>query len=454
VTSAPQAVTVRRSVSIDDGPGGAPYWAEWDGERWAATDAPEFKVHVPETTEWLRLRCRSRHHRATKLWTWDGEAWSKTSEDLGLEFEVDEIWTEDTLEAWLALFENWREPSELLVRGILARRTVGVIRRGMSAGVGAWLAPHPIGRRVIVCDFDGLEADVLVPGWPGSTRWPTPDEGAALVRAAINRALPARFWGAGAVYRWSASTGVPGGSRGPCGWSRPSCHAVLIVDRPIADASLRGWFRSPDRGRRTDGTAMVDHAVAGSVQPLFVAPPIFTGAPSPWRGGMPRVGRLAGHEVTEAPAELLGGAELRRAQAEKLEAERVQQAQALALARAERTRRVIVGAVDPDGIEAERLLDEERRQRFGRAARARAAEKVLGAGVGDRHPTLIAQAYHLGTFVGGGVIDETEARQALTQAWSAVANGRDDGPRTIEAGLRDGARSPRTWDDVKAEGGA
>lgn len=70
--------------------------------------------------------------------------------------------------------------------------------------------------------------------------------------------------------------------------------------------------------------------------------------------------------------------------------------------------------------------DSKRREAFGRAVLARACDKVRGAAQGNRHYELKRQAFNVGTFVAGGVLDEMTARQALEEAYRThVANPPD-----------------------------
>ena len=269
--------------------GGAWRFMRWDGLAWREVAAPSFTMDAPGGCSWLRLRCADEGARATKLWRLGPDGWDKASEAPGTWFTTERIWVEDTAEAWAELFREWADDAgAFLVRGVLAREPEGgLVRRAKVADKGAWLGPHPVGRRVAVLDFDGLDVAALGwADWPGLVRWPTMDEGAELVRRTLRWALPGRFWGAAAAYRWSASTGVPGGKRGPAGWAVPSCHVALVLDRPVFDASLQAWLRAE--------VPRADASVAEAVKPLFLASPIYQGAASPWPADFPRVGLLEG----------------------------------------------------------------------------------------------------------------------------------------------------------------
>lgn len=420
----------------------------WDGAAWRDAADVRNTRDVPSSCVWIRLRVADEGARATKQWRLGVDGWTKEAEAPGFLFTPELVHVEDTPEAWAELFRVWADDAgAFLVRGLLAREPAGgLVRRAKVADKGAWLGPHPVGRRVLVLDFDGLDVAALGwADWPGLVRWPTVGEGTELVRRTLRRALPGRFWGAGAAYRWSASTGVPGGKRGPSGWSRPSCHVALVLDRPVCDESLQRWLRQ--------AVPMADASVAEAVKPLFLAGPLFLGAASPWPADFPRVGVLEGREVTEAPAELVDGWSWQTARDEERAAERVALAEATARAKRRELYSMTRGAWGDGWAEQEARRDEERRQRFAEAVLARAADKVSGAAKGTRHATVLACANHLGRFVAGGLLDEAAVRGALGQAWSQAAGGREDGARAVADGLRAGKRSPRTWAEVRDEGG-
>src|SRR4029453_17692066 len=81
---------------------------------------------------------------------------------------------------------------------------------------------------------------------------------------------------------------------------------------------------------------------------------------------------------------------------------------------------------------------------YGAAALHHAVEAVRAATPGGRNVTLNREAYGIGQLVAGGVIDETEARDALRAA--AVEAGLEAGEieRTLDGAFRAGAKEPRT----------
>lgn len=272
----------------------------WNGERWAPTTEGELWP-MPRSWEWMRLRRASRG-QITKVCTpIEGGAWTNEREPPPVWYTPEIITVADDVEAWAELLSEWEhDPAALLVRGILARNPTshGTIRRTLR-GDDAWIAPHPIGRRAIVLDFDKLEpAAVGFADWPGAKRWPTPDEGQRLVAMTVKARLPACFHGAAAAYRWSASAGVPK-VRGRTGWERPSCHVVFVLDRPVYDESLALWLEDK-----------ADPSVAGAEHALYLSPPRFEGAAAPtWPEGFHRVGMLGGTPEVVAPADLVDGEE-------------------------------------------------------------------------------------------------------------------------------------------------
>jgi len=275
--------------------------AVWGGENWVLSTEGE-PWPVPYECEWLRLRRASRGE-VTKLFRPAAEGWAADrSAKPPLRFRPEIVTVPNGVDSWAALLREWEHyPDALLVRGVLARNpnANGEINR-TRCGPDSSLAPHPIGRRVIVCDLDKLDPVALgLVDWRGAERWPTAAEGEALLRAAIKRRLPESFHGGAAAYRWSSSAGVPGGKRGPHGWVIASVHVFFVLDRPVRDESLAMWL---------DGKA--DPSVAHSEHALYLAPPLFEGAPAPtWPEDFDRVGTLDGEAAVVTPDDLHDGEE-------------------------------------------------------------------------------------------------------------------------------------------------
>ena len=405
----------------------------WDGLAWRPATGLGVQ-QCPAGNEWLRLH----GGRCAKLWRWSGDEWTKEGESPATWFRPELVRVDDTAAAWAAAWRTWIDDSEtMLVRGVQARAATagGMVRRVLRPEDGAWLGPHPVGRRVLVLDLDELPAVKVWRDWPGEARWPTIDEAAELVRRALRWALTGRFWGVAAAFRWSASAGVPGGARGPVGWSRPSCHAAIVLDRPVYDEPLRRWLRA--------SVPAADASVSGSVHPLYLAAPTFDGAASPWPADFPRVGLLEGEAVAEAPAELVDGwAWQARAAEEEVEAQR----------RAEEARwRLMVDRLENAAAGGWQEQERERARRYVQAAVRAAVDELLGAGKGSRHDTLRSQATGLGRLVAGGLpLDAETVRAELLAAWGQAAPGRGgEGKLAVDWGLDAGAREPRTWEEVR-----
>lgn len=406
---------------------------DWDGLAWRPATGLGVQP-CPGVNEWLRLR----GGRCAKLWRWSGSGWAKEGERLATWFWPELVRVDDTAAAWAAAWQAWQGDSEtMLVRGVPARWPTdnGRLRRPMKPEEGAWLGPHPVGRRVLVLDFDDVQAVKVWRDWPGETRWPTVDEAAELVRRVLRWALPGRFWGVAAAWRWSGSAGVPGGERGPVGWSLAKFHAALVFDRPVYDQALRRWLLA--------SVPAADAAVSGSVHPLYLAAPAFEGAASPWLEGFPRVGLLEGEPVVEAPTELVDGLTWQaKADADAADEER---------RREEARWRATLARVENAPNESWQEQEQERARRYVQAAVRGAVDELLSAGKGARHDTLRSQATGLGRLIAGGLpLDAETVRAELLAAWAQAAPGRGgEGKLAVDWGLDAGAREPKTWEEVR-----
>ena len=384
-------------------------------------------------TEWLRLRCAEHGKRAAKLWRRTANGWKADSYDAGTWFRPEIVKVPDAVEAWADLFRDWTDDAEsLLVRGVLAREPMGdgTVRRAMSTEKGAWLAPHPIGRRVVVFDFDKIDPTALAwPDWPGFVRWPSREEAGDLVQRKINAALPDAFHGAACAYRWSASPGVPGENRGPIGWSRPSCHVAMVLDRPVYDASLRRWLKGK-----------AEPSIACSVTPLYLAGPLFDDLAPEFPAGWERVGVLPGRPVVITPDELVDGEEWALDEEDRKLDQLLARAGGLARAK-------LVQLARPIGHDEREAA---RSQRYAKATIAGAVADLRKANEGDRHPTLFEKCSWLGQLVGGGLFERARIETEMFAVWCEVAPEREiEGLLAIQAGLNRGEREPLTWDEVQ-----
>ena len=90
----------------------------------------------------------------------------------------------------------------------------------------------------------------------------------------------------------------------------------------------------------------------------------------------------------------------------------------------------------------------ERVAQYGKTALGREVADLSAAHEGGRNSSLNAAAYALGQLVGGGVLVETDVRQALIGACHANGLIKDDGlravERTLDSGLQSGMKEPRT----------
>ena len=90
---------------------------------------------------------------------------------------------------------------------------------------------------------------------------------------------------------------------------------------------------------------------------------------------------------------------------------------------------------------------------YGRAALDDECDRVTGAPVGSRNHQLNSSAFSLGQLVGGGVLNESEVRDRLTEAAASLAkdDGADSVRNTISSGLAAGIAQPRTPPEHKQE---
>jgi hypothetical protein len=93
------------------------------------------------------------------------------------------------------------------------------------------------------------------------------------------------------------------------------------------------------------------------------------------------------------------------------------------------------------------LAAQARSERYGAAAVARECERVARTVPGQRNGQLFRSAAALGELVASRLVDEADARAALTAAAETAGLVDDDGARgvelTITSGLTSGARTPR-----------
>ena len=92
---------------------------------------------------------------------------------------------------------------------------------------------------------------------------------------------------------------------------------------------------------------------------------------------------------------------------------------------------------------AERPDEADRERRYGLAALARACAEVLALVEGGRHYGLNRVAWSVGQLVGGGLLEEAEATEALVEAGLGLGLSERDARRIVTQALAKGAQKPR-----------
>lgn len=82
--------------------------------------------------------------------------------------------------------------------------------------------------------------------------------------------------------------------------------------------------------------------------------------------------------------------------------------------------------------------------KYARGALDKAVAAVCGAADGSRNATLNNEAYSIGQLIGGDVMDEDEAREALRRAAIGAGLPEEEARKTIESGIEAGKSKPRT----------
>jgi hypothetical protein len=94
---------------------------------------------------------------------------------------------------------------------------------------------------------------------------------------------------------------------------------------------------------------------------------------------------------------------------------------------------------------------------WAKAALDRECKNVAAAQPGTRNNTLNTAAFNLGQIVGGGALDEQEVRDRLFEAAETCRLVADDGAAaalaTIDSGITDGRKQPRTRPQPPSQGG-
>ncbi len=225
---------------------------------------------------------------------------------------------------------------------------------------------------------EGLRAVVEGGGWGG--RPMRLIESAAVAHAVLAAELPAWLAKAGCVWQWS-------GSAGRDGWAKLKAHVWWPLARPVCSASLAEWGASQ---------SVLDRAGLRPVQPLYTAQPLiedgFADAPRAWVQIVPG-------PPAEPPRALLSLAD--HAAKERLEAEERRAA-------AER-RTAALAYTSPMAVQSQHLAALSRLTRY-------AERKILGAGEGQRHDSILKAATAVARLADEHRLDATDALDRVEAA--------------------------------------
>lgn len=94
---------------------------------------------------------------------------------------------------------------------------------------------------------------------------------------------------------------------------------------------------------------------------------------------------------------------------------------------------------------------DSRAEKYARAALEKAVAAVVRAADGSRNQTLNDEAYSLGQLIGGGALDEAEAREALRRAAIGAGLTEEETRKTIESAIEAGRAKPRGVPESKTE---
>jgi hypothetical protein len=173
------------------------------------------------------------------------------------------------------------------------------------------------------------------------------------------RRLPAAFRGATCIAQASSTHGIKPGLR---------LRLWFWLSRPVSGAELKRWLRG----------VPVDHAVFRPAQPIYTAAPVFgIGATDPLSR---RMVILPG-----APTVLVPSPEA-------------------------------LAPPPPRPLASLPRKDDSRAARYASAALTNAAARVVSAGIGSRHDTILSEAQGLARFVGAGLLREADVREVLARA--------------------------------------
>lgn len=92
-----------------------------------------------------------------------------------------------------------------------------------------------------------------------------------------------------------------------------------------------------------------------------------------------------------------------------------------------------------------------RANNYARGALEKAVAAVVRAVDGSRNQSLNNEAYTIGQLIAGGVLDESEASEALRRAAIGAGLSEEETRKTIESGIKAGKAKPRTVPEPKTE---
>ncbi len=194
------------------------------------------------------LATKAHHATATKVVT---DAYGE-----GKYFKAEVVPIADLGELYQLLKILAKEPRSFCIRGEpVPGRDLARIRRTKKMKDGEPAGFREIPRRWMMVDVDGLDKGY-------AAQWGTP-EGCQEAADRLLGQLPMELRTAGYVWQVSSSAGLKPGLR---------MHLFFFLDRPLGEAELTRWAEQVNDGA---GQRVVDDAVFRTIQPLYVADPIF-----------------------------------------------------------------------------------------------------------------------------------------------------------------------------------
>lgn len=365
---------------------------------------------------------------ATKTHKWNGEAWETIGFDAGWLFKSMESRPLRSLEDLEdTLIQLSRIDRAMVIRGDLIDSFAMEIEPGrrVSSEPVRRLMYERIDERGNVWDPSFVDCDrtwlaIDIDGAPGAhARAPKDyDRCAQWIQRTY---LPSWLQDVGAVYQWSASSGVRP-------WDTLSIHLWFLLDRPVCSASLREWFSA-----HAEDYEVIDRTLYNPVQVHYVANPLFDGAPDPIQR---RIGRTPGPQREASPPPEIVDLATWDIENQKREEERA------------RRRSELAKDANRRGVRSDKV-----RIRYAQAARAGKCADILNASKGARHETIVNAGHHLGGLIASGYLDRAETVDMLIDAGAAAydeARRVKDVPRIVEDAVSLGERKPVSLDHIGA----